>query len=69
MRTITTKNGDMLDLICYNHYGNEVKNALETVLEANAGLARHGNVFPFGVTINLPTITPPLLEKSVRLWD
>ena len=63
-----TKNGDMLDWICWKHYGQET-GTVELVLTANPGLAAHGPKLPGGVLINLPKITVIEKEKPVRLWD
>ncbi len=64
-----TKDGDMLDRICWEYYGRE-SGAVETVLEANPGLGDKGPVFDAGQEITLPTLEPNTIEStSVRLWD
>lgn len=60
-----TKSGDMLDQICYYHYGSE--RYIVKVLEANPSLSDNQIVLRAGVTIYLPEITIP--EKiRIRLW-
>lgn len=62
-----TKDGDMLDAICWTHYGSEA--VVPQVLEANPGLAEHGAVYPAGVEILLPDLAPAAAAQPVRLWD
>lgn len=56
--TYTTKDGDMLDLICVTHYG-RASGTMERVLEANPGLADLGAIYAQGVRIVLPVIPKP----------
>jgi len=68
MTQYRTKQGDMLDAICYKFYGRE--SASIDVLKANPGLADRGAVYPAGVTINLPVLAAtPSSATPVRLWD
>ncbi len=62
-----TRDGDVLDEICYSEYGTE--KALHTVLEANPGLADKGIQFSAGVEILLPDYTPPAQEEEDVLWS
>lgn len=64
-----TKDGEILDEIVWRHYGNQVAGALETVLEANPGLADKGPVLPIATLVQLPVIATPKEAQSVRLWD
>lgn len=67
MTRYQTKDGDVLDLICQNHYGN-IDTALNTVLVANPGLSANESVLPAGILILLPDLD--LSEvTSIRLWD
>lgn len=60
------KQGDVLDLICYQHYMNDADNiaAADTalaeyvaaVLDVNHGLAEYGAYLPQGMLIFLPEI-------------
>lgn len=68
MRYIT-KDGDMLDLICKQHYGSS-DGFVEKVLDANYGLSDLGPVFTSGIIIELPEIdslSPK--ENTIRLWS
>jgi len=63
-----TRDGDMLDAICWKHYGREA--AITAVLEANPHLAERGPVLPAGLVITLPDLPPaPETAGTVRLWD
>jgi phage tail protein X len=63
-----TSDGDMVDFICWRHYGVQ-SGAVEAVLEANEGLAAFGPRLPAGVLITLPVLRPVVELKTVRLWD
>lgn len=65
-----TRDGDMLDLICFDHYGPDALNqSVTAVLEANPGLADQGAMFPAGLSITLPDWTPLAVQSAVQLWD
>ena len=64
--TYTTRDGDMLDRICFDHYGTE--SVIVAVYEANPGLAKKPLVLPAGVTIVLPDL-PPATSARVRVFD
>lgn len=70
--TYITRDSDLLDLICFRHYGHTV-GAVEKVLAANQGLAARGPVLPKGVSILLPDIGAPETKTAVKetlmLWD
>jgi len=68
MQTYRTRDGDMLDWICFKYYG-RTAGAVEAVLEANAGLADLGPVYAAGVLIALPALADTRTETVVRLWD
>ena len=65
----TTKPNDVLDAVCYAHYGAE--GHTETVLIANPGLADYGTHLPEGVVIRLPALqtAAPQVAQVVSLWD
>ena len=63
-----TREGDVLDWICWKHYGTQ-KGVAEAVLNANHGLADLGDVLPAGVKILLPELALPKAEQVIRLWD
>lgn len=62
-----TRDGDVLDRICYEHYGRE--NAVIDVLNANKGLVEKGAILPSGVEITLPDLVVPVADKGASLWD
>jgi phage tail protein X len=66
MVTYTTKEGDVLDWICWKHYGTTA--VLEQVLAANPDLT--DEKLPTGVTVKLPYITSIKNRKQeFRLWN
>lgn len=70
MASYSTKQGDRLDLICWQYYGRCRDGVVETVLDANPHLADLGPVLPAGVLIDLPTVAAPTKDQDViRLWD
>lgn len=67
--TYRTQDGDMLDDLCWRHYGRQ-SGAVEVVLEANRGLAELGPIYTTGTLIALPDLAPPAASAGpVRLWD
>ncbi len=69
--TYTTLDGDMLDHLCWRHYGREW-DMVELVLNTNPDLADRGPVLPAGVTILLPRVetrSGPPRRDIVRLFD
>ena len=69
MAAYLTSDGDMLDAVCQAHYGRQA-GAVETVLEANPGLADRGPQLPAGIVIELPELPAESRDSgAVRLWD
>lgn len=68
MITYVTKDGDVLDAICWKYYGS-TSGAVEKVLEANRHLAELGSIFAAGVKIILPDLTQEEETESVKLWS
>jgi len=65
-----TRQNDVLDDVVHRYYGDLDNRAVETVLEANRGLADHGPVLPAGVTIMLPDRVPTQETQELQtLWD
>jgi phage tail protein X len=64
----TTKNHDILDLICINHYG-YCRGAMEVVLQANPWLANYTGYLPSGLRIILPDIETKPTKNVVRIWS
>jgi len=63
-----TKDGDMLDDICFKTYQRE--SAIVDVLNANPRLAALGAVYKAGVIINLPLLpTTTKKAQSIALWS
>lgn len=68
-----TRDGDVLDAICWTYYGRV--DVVPAVLEANRDLARLGPVLPAGVLVELPALTALPVSDSVsdtaavHLWD
>ena len=68
MITYTTKDGDVLDSICWKYYGS-TSGAVEKVLEVNRHLANLPAIFAAGVKIILPDLTSEEEAESVKLWS
>ena len=62
-----TRDGDMLDDICWRHYQRE--GAMVEVLKANPDLADVGAILPSGLEIILPNLSEPEIKESFNLWD
>ena len=67
MIVCTTKDGDLLDWICFRHYGSTAM--VPAVLAANPDLAAQPPRLPRGVSILLPEQPPPPAPGLRRLWD
>ncbi len=67
MEQVRSKQGDTVDLICWQHYGKTAV-VTEAVLTANPGLASLPVVLPAGVLINLPEIGRSSTQEVVNLW-
>ena len=65
METKTAVHGDRLDLICWKHWGSLDGRTVETVLDANPGLALH-QLLCAGQEVRLPARAPRPREQS--LW-
>jgi phage tail protein X len=63
-----TQEGDVLDRVCWKHYG-RTGGVVELVLEANPGLAGRGPVLPIGMDIVLPDVPTERAPATVRLWS
>ncbi len=67
MNQYRAKQGDMIDAICKNYYGNE--DMLEKVYDANPGLAALGPILPMGTIVILPEISTQSVKQPIRLWS
>lgn len=63
-----TKQNEMLDYICWKHYGYS-SGSVEVVLEENPGLAEYGSFLPAGLKIKLPEIQKRLQKPVVGILD
>ncbi|MBF0304200.1 MAG: tail protein X [Alphaproteobacteria bacterium] len=69
MTRYRTKDGDVLDRLCWKHYGRRT-GAVEAVLAANPGLADLMTpTFAAGVIIELPDLPPAPRRSVISLWD
>lgn len=70
MATIyVTQQDDVLDAICYRHYGDE-HGTTEKVLAQNHALALYDTHLPAGIEITLPELEKPShVREQVQLWD
>lgn len=64
-----SKDGDVLDQIIFNRYGNTSNGQVEAVLAANRGLAALGPVLEAGVRIRLPDLVDATPTETISLWD
>ncbi|MDN3611358.1 tail protein X [Vibrio ostreicida] len=62
-----TREGDMVDEICWRHYGRE--SAVVAVLKANPGLADCGPLLPSGIALHLPHLPTSVVREPASLWD
>ncbi len=70
MAQYRTVAGDMVDQICWRHYGNHHSQTVAALLEANHGLADYGPLLPAGVVIELPDLPEPTtISGTERLWS
>lgn len=67
-RTMTTRQGDVLDQIALEVYG-RTAGTTEALLDANPHLAGLPARLPAGIVLELPEMDPTPTAKRVRLWD
>ncbi len=63
-----TRENEMLDLICWKHYGYS-SGAVEELLLENPGLAEHGSFLPAGLRIKLPVIQKTSQESITKILE
>lgn len=69
MAVYRTRAGDVLDELCWRHYGRRA-GAVEAVLEANPGLADHGPILPADLRLDLPNLPADRAAPApVQLWE
>jgi phage tail protein X len=67
-----TRDGDMLDRICWLHYTqqyNQHARIVEQVLEKNPKLSALGPIYSENVLITLPHISTTVANQSINIWD
>jgi len=62
-----TSDGDLLDTLCYQHYGH-LNGTVEAVLAANRLLAAEAQPLRTGLLITFPDLPEPM-DEQVQLWD
>lgn len=62
-----TREGDILDDLCYRVYGKQEAGQVEAVLLANPNLADIALAIPARVVITFPDL-PTEVKATVRLW-
>jgi phage tail protein X len=68
-KTVRSRQGDTIDLLCWRHYG-RTSGTAEGVLAANPGIAAMGAVLPFGTAVILPDLELAReAATTVSLWD
>ena len=65
---VVTAAGDVLDALCWRHYGRDAAETVPAVLAANPGLADADPVLPAGLVVELPELPAPAPRPAVRLW-
>lgn len=65
----TTRENDVLDEIVWRFYGRQDNGLLESVLEANRGLADYGPELPTGLMIAMPDAPTPEPAKRLQLFS
>ncbi|WP_425383799.1 tail protein X [Wolbachia endosymbiont (group A) of Scoparia ambigualis] len=63
-----TREKEMLDYICFKHYGHSSGTVEELLLE-NPGLAEYGSFLPAGLKIRLPIIQKQLKKSKLKVWE
>jgi len=63
-----TKENEMLDYICWKHYGYS-SGAVEEVLLENPGLAEYASFLPAGLKIKLPKIQKISKESVINILN
>jgi phage tail protein X len=70
MATIyTTRENDVLDEVVWRYYGRQDSGLVETVLEANRGLADYGPELPAGLEIVMPAAPAPQPAQRLQLFS
>ena len=68
MITYKTKQNDVIDWICWKHYG-FTSGLVDQVIRVNPQIAEYDDFLPEGLLINLPEISKENSIKQIKLWD
>jgi phage tail protein X len=69
-RSYVTKDGDMIDYICWKQYNGQMTGTVEAVFNANPILEDMGPILPAGILLTLPDApTPSPVQPSIYLWS
>ncbi|WP_264328509.1 tail protein X [Wolbachia endosymbiont (group A) of Andrena hattorfiana] len=63
-----SKENEMLDLICWKHYG-FTDGVVELALAENLGLAEYGSFLPAGLKIKLSAIQKTVQKSKLKVWE
>ncbi|QMV14722.1 tail protein X [Vibrio spartinae] len=69
MRTILSRNGDLVPQLLWLSLGRDDDEAEEALYLINPGLALYGPVLPAGVEIKLPILPELVPTMTVNIWD
>ena len=67
MKKYIISEGEMLDQICFKHYG--TIDVVEEILKWNPDLANYIGSLPYGMTINLPKLNTSKILEQIQLWE
>ncbi|MFW2072638.1 tail protein X [Acinetobacter gerneri] len=71
MAKYITKEGDTIDAIAFDYYGDTNNKIVEQIIDANYCLASLPVILPSGIHIELPERgkTAVVTNRKVKLWD
>ncbi|MGF7190672.1 phage tail protein X [Robbsia andropogonis] len=66
---VRTQQNDTVDALCWRHY-KRTAGVVETVLNANPGIADHGVILPMGLLVEMPDMPPTSAHAPlIQLFD
>ena len=68
VRYYHSKDSDTADAIAWAIYGRQDQRLVETLIDANPGVADLGPVLPAGLRLVVPDAPDPPQVREVRLW-
>ena len=74
MRVTVSRNGVMLDQLCFEVLGTDAQGVVERTLEMNTGLAAvlagNDQKLPIGMLVTLPELHEMApQDQTIKLWD